>query len=249
MSCTLTRFPEEGGHRSVALHLWHVARLATALTGIRAMLPLLVRHLVRQFSNGLAALAAGDCVQRVASRAKSRIANLRGLAGKEASGRTLHYALMACIDNERPMLWALIRSFRRIDYEIADEAGSSAEVLFGDLVTHRAGDPVHCFGIALIIRIEREVGENLRLLILNTRLIFHDWHVAMRTFVLDDNARFRMVKRLSPHARLPVRIARGIRHDARPPIEADGEVLARFRPHAVVARDAAVGGPKLWCGR
>ncbi len=68
------------------------------------MLPLLVRHLLRQFTNGLAALAASDGVQRVASRAKSRIANLVGIAGKEASGRALHYALMACIDDERPML-------------------------------------------------------------------------------------------------------------------------------------------------
>src|SRR5258708_3594374 len=29
MSCTLTRLSEEGGHRSVALHLWHVRYAAT----------------------------------------------------------------------------------------------------------------------------------------------------------------------------------------------------------------------------
>src|SRR5258708_32750525 len=98
-----------------------------------------------------------------------------------------------------------------MDYEIADEAGSSAKVLFGDLVTHRAGDPVHCFGLALIIRIEREAGEKVRLLILNARLIFHDWHAAIRAFVLDDSPRLRMVKHFAPHARRRARLARALR--------------------------------------
>src|SRR4029077_17141035 len=114
---------------------------------------------------------------------------------------------MACIDNERPMLGTLIRGLRWIDYEIADEAGWSPKVLFGDLVTYRAGDTIRGFRVVLLIRIERKVGENFPLLLLHVRVVIHHGHVAMRTLILDVRCRRGMVNRLPPHARLPVRIA------------------------------------------
>ena len=51
--------------------------------------------------------------------------------------------------------------------------------------------------------------------------------------------------RLAPHARLPVRIARRVRHHAGAPVEADRDILARGGQQAVVAGEAAVRGLKL----
>ena len=54
-----------------------------------------------------------------------------------------------------------------------------------------------------------------------------------------------MVDRFAAHARLPVRVARGVGHHARAPVEADRDVFAGRRGQAVVAGDAAVGGLKM----
>src|SRR5580704_201389 len=249
MPRALAQLSEERGDWSLFFHLGHMARLATAFAGVIAVLPLLVRHLLGQSPGGFAVLAQGSCVQRVAGSAKSRIANLRAFFRKESSGRALHYPLMARIDNERPMLGPPIRRLRRVDYEIADVTGWSAKVLFGDLVTHRAGDAVRRFCIVLLIRIEWKAGEDIHLLLLRVCVEVRHGHVAMRTFVLDLRCRRWMVNRLPPHASLPVRIARGVGHDACAPIEPDGIVCSRLRFHAVVASHAAVGCLKILRGR
>jgi hypothetical protein len=66
---------------------------------------------------------------------------------------------MAGIDVVRPMLGMLALAIWRINYEIADETGPGPEVLFGNLMTYRAGDAIRGRGGVLLIGIERKVWE------------------------------------------------------------------------------------------
>ena len=81
-------------------------------------------------------------------------------------------------------------------------------------------------------------------------LVARDGHVARGAFVFDHRFGFWMIDAFAAHAGLPVRIARGIGHDAGAPVEADGDVFARRSGQAVVTCQAAVGSLELWfrCG-
>src|SRR5260370_41504861 len=69
-----------------------------------------------------------------------------------------------------------------------------------------------------------------------------NWHMAYRTLVFNRSLRLRMIDRFPPHARLPIRIARRIGHNARPPFGPDGNILSGRRDQANVAGQATVGG-------
>src|SRR5690242_12009878 len=98
MSRTLPRRSEQRSHGSVASHLGHMTGLAAVLIAVSAVLPFLVGHLFRQFTNVFTFLVQGNCVQRVARGAQSGITYLRALTRKVASCRALHHPLMAGID-------------------------------------------------------------------------------------------------------------------------------------------------------
>ena len=65
-------------------------------------------------------------------------------------------------------------------------------------------------------------------------------HVAGRAFVLDRGLRARMIGDFAPHAGVPIRVARRVRHDRRAPVVADRHVLAGRRVQPAVTRDAAI---------
>src|SRR6266481_7827746 len=73
------------------------------------------------------------------------------------------------------------------------------------------------------------------------RFVAGDGHVAGGAFVFDGGFGFGMVDAFAAHAGLPVRIARGVGHDAAAPVDADGDVFAGGSHEAVVASEAAVG--------
>src|SRR5258708_26592481 len=112
-------------------------------------------------------------------------------------------------------------------------------------MTHRAGDSVFGGSLVVGVRIKWKMREDLSLAVLGLGLQMNDGHVADRAFVLDYRLRLRMIERFAPHTSLPVWIAGRIRHHAGAPIEADGDVLAGFRFHSIVAGNAAVRGMKL----
>src|SRR5215471_3676124 len=151
---------------------------------------------------------------------------------------------MAGIDGEWPMLQALIWPHWRINYEVADKAGSSAEILFGNLVTNRTGDAICGFGITSLVRIKGEMRKDFLLFSSGKGFVVRHRHVAARTFVLNVCAGARMVNCLSPNAGLPVGITRRVGHYAGTPVDANGEVLACFRFHTVVTCNAPVRGLK-----
>src|SRR5258708_4242074 len=87
--------------------------------------------------------------------------------------------------------------------------------------------------------------KNLSLAAFHLGLKAGNRHMANRTFILNRSNRLRMIDRFAPHAPLPIRIARRIPHHARPPSEADGNVLTRSRHNAIVASQAPVRSLKL----
>src|SRR5579875_3768080 len=66
--------------------------------------------------------------------------------------------------------------------------------------------------------------------------------MAEGAFVFDMLLRLRVVHNLPANAALPVRIAGGVRHDARTPIEADRVVFAFGRLYPDMTCNATVGG-------
>ena len=71
----------------------------------------------------------------------------------------------------------------------------------------------------------RAVSDPYGALVGKLRFESGDRHVTNGALVFDRSLRFRMIDRFPPHARLPVWIARRIRHDARAPRKPDGYVL------------------------
>src|ERR1700716_695438 len=164
---------------------------------------------------------------------------------QKTTGRGLHQALMPDVDSEGTVLRTLVIAVGSIDGESAIEALARAQLFFRDLMTHRAGDAVFGGSVVLVVRIKWEMCEDLRLAVLGLCLQVNDGHVAYRALVFDHRFRLGMIERLAAHTALPVRIARRIRHHTGAPIEADGNVLTRFRSHSIVAGNAPVRGMKL----
>src|SRR3984893_16651329 len=71
-------------------------------------------------------------------------------------------------------------------------------------------------------------------------------HVASGALVFNHCLRLWVVDIFAANTGLPVRIARGIGHDAGTPVEADGNIFARGSGKVVVTRQAAVGSLKFW---
>ena len=107
-----------------------------------AVLPLEVRHLLRQHSHLFSARAARRRVQRVAGRAQLRAANVRRLLRLEPAGRSLHDVLVPCSIANGPYSGMLALRLRGIDHKVPAEALLGAELLFADLVTHGAGHAI-----------------------------------------------------------------------------------------------------------
>ena len=82
------------------------------------------------------------------------------------------------------------------------------------------------------------------------RFISGQRHVADGALVFDMRNHLRMIERFTPDARLPVRIARRIRHDAGAPLKPNRNVLARSCFQLVMASKAAVRrlktAPRVW---
>src|SRR5258706_13810747 len=102
-------------------------------------------------------------------------------------------------------------------------------------MTHRASHAIFGLGVPLVVRIEWKMRKNLPLASLQLRLKAGNRHVADRAFVLYRSHRFWMIHRFTPHAPLPVRVARRIRHYAGTPIEANGNMLAERGHDAILA--------------
>src|ERR1700732_48605 len=121
----------------------------------------------------------------------------------------MHDALLSLLNLKRPIFGMVIFRDRRIDNKSSDKALARPEFFFAALVTQRTRDAV--FGQLVIFLVlvgpEGEVGENLSLASLQMRFITSHRHVTDGAFVLDRGLRFRMIKRLTPHACLPVGIA------------------------------------------
>src|ERR1700694_5538719 len=88
------------------------------------------------------------------------------------------------------------------------------------------------------------MAEYLAQLPLLPRFVTHHGHMADGALVFDGARRLRMVDRFAANTGLPIRITRGIRHDARAPIRPDRNVLPGRRDQPYVTREAAVGSLK-----
>jgi hypothetical protein len=113
-------------------------------------------------------------------------------------------------------------------------------------MTYRAGNSVCGDRILLGIFVEGQVRENFAETALQLGFVTRDGHVAVGATIFDDSSRFGMVQILAPHAGLPVRVARRIRHGARAPFETDRYILARWSREAVVTGQTAIGGLEPW---
>src|SRR5258708_35666349 len=107
-------------------------------------------------------------------------------------------------------------------------------------MTHRASHTIFGLGVPLVVRIEWTMRKDLPLASLQLRLKAGNRHVADRAFVLNSSHGFWMIHRFTPHAPLPVRVARRIRHYAGTPIESNGNILAGRCHDTIVAGQASV---------
>ena len=141
---------------------------------------------------------------------------------------------------EGPVLRVLVLGPGSRDHEFSIEAVSGSQFFFADLVANGTGDTIFgSYGI-LLVWIEREMCEDFALLPLKFGLIARDRHMTDGAFVLDVGNDFGMVHGFAPHAGLPVRIPRRIRHDARTPGEPDGNVVTVRGREFVVTGETAV---------
>ena len=125
----------------------------------------------------------------------------------------------------------------------ADEALRRAQAIRRDLMTHRAR---HAVGgeraVAVGAALDGKVREHLAFAAVGVRLCARHRHVAGRALVLDRALLERVIDGFAPHRRLPVRVARRVRHHRGAPRDADRHVFAAGRHQAVVARHALGGG-------
>src|SRR6202043_3657905 len=116
---------------------------------------------------------------------------------------------------------------------------------FPDLVTNRARDSVRRGTVLLVGRRYRQMLKDFCLLSLGLRGQVRDRHMTNQKFILNIRLRLGMTQRSPPHASLPVGIARGVRHDAGPPLKSDGNIFAGTGLQFVMTSNASVGGAKL----
>ena len=151
-----------------------------------------------------------------------------------------HDRLAPRIDLRRPEDHPRAVLRRRLHDEFAVEALARAQPLVRYLVTHRAGDAVgrELLELGAVVLVERQVCEHLAFAAGRAGNLRRHRHVAFRALVLDGGRVHRMIDRFAPDARLPIRIACGVRHHGRAPRCADGHVFTAWRDQVVVARDA-----------
>src|SRR5258708_4713986 len=109
-------------------------------------------------------------------------------------------------------------------------------------MTYLARYPIRRLFFGWIVRIKGKMAKYFALAPLLPGLIARHWHMAYGTLVFNRSLRLRMIDRFSPHARLPIRIARRIGHNAGPPFSPDGNILSGWRDQANVAGKTTVGG-------
>ena len=192
----------------------------------RAVPPLEVRHLLGQRADDAPARLERLGVQRVAGGAQLRLPDVRRF------GRTTPVA--ECISAARPSstsngpnTGAAVPRWLGRTTKPPDEALARAEAIGGNLMAERAGDAVG--GQPCSLPAARPTADARtpapRPPAARRRGARHR-HVTDRALVLDRVGRRRVVDGLAAHRRLPVRIARRVRHHRGAPGRADRDVLA-----------------------
>src|SRR5579872_5459772 len=226
-------------------YLGHVARLAGLFAGVVAVQPFLIGHLLGQAADFSSVRTQCFRLQSMTAAAQSRVANLIALLRHKTAGRRLHHAPMSSINYKWPVLRSLICVVRTGDNNIPIVRFAGSQSLLLNLVTNGARDSVRRRTMLLVRRRYWKVGENLCLLPLRFRRQVRNGHMANRTFIFDVGLRFRVIQRLPTHAALPVGVARGIGHDAGPPLESNGNIFSGTCFQVVVTGDAPVGCTEL----
>ena len=212
------------GTSSLTVGMWHVWQLCVVL--VVAVQPLLIGHLFRQLADRPGPAASSACVKsvwQVAHSSESRMCVPS--VGLNVADEIITRGL-AVLDLERTVDRPLAGWPRRVDLEAADEALALAEVVRRDLMADRAGHAVGGQAIAGLRLDERQVREHFALVARELRFVPRGRHVADRALVLDGRLGGRVIDDFPPDARLPVRIAGGVRHHARAPVVADRDVFA-----------------------
>src|SRR5581483_17557 len=210
--------------------------------GIVAVQPLLVRHLLREFSQHFAGFIQRLRVQRVTGRTHGRFANVLRLHGAKPAGGSLHDVRQPVFHDKRTVFGMFVPGDGRLDDEPTVEAGTLPQVAGSDLVTNRASDAVLGGRVLLRIRVEGNVREYLPKLPLLFFLVPRSRHVTVGTTVFNLRLLSGMVHVFAPNAGLPVRIAGRISHDAVAPVESNRNILAGRGCELVVTGETAVRG-------
>src|SRR4029079_4540740 len=108
-------------HRYPLLHHRHMAVLASLLSRVVAMLPLLERHLLRELRQLLTLWPERCSVQRMATPAKTCIAHMVAPGWEVRRGRGVHHGLVPFVDVEGPILRPQVVSERFRDPHTPDE--------------------------------------------------------------------------------------------------------------------------------
>ena len=174
----------------------------------------------------------------MAGRAQLRFLDVRGRLRREPACRQ-HDPPQTVVHVERP---ENLRFSARADHEVAVEARFLAEVVGPDLVAGGAGHAVereHRVGVALPRGLEgvKHVAEAA----LGPGQHARHRHVTGRADVFNFRLRAGMIRDLAAHTRLPVRIARRMRHHGPAPDMADGDVVSIRVGQIAVAGDALIG--------
>src|ERR1700675_624047 len=139
----------------------------------------------------------------------------------------MHYGLMALVGVEGPILWPHIVLNRFGDRHVSNEGRIGSQSGLFNLVANGAGNSVCGCTVSFGKFLQWKASKHLRLPSGIPVCNMDRRHMANRALILDDRLRLRMIDGLAPYATLPVGIPRRVGHDARPPLRADGDVLAR----------------------
>jgi hypothetical protein len=170
--------------------------------------------------------------------------NMSSLHEAVAGRHHVHLGDVIGIQSVRAVEWTRIGSGRDDD-EVATIRRGRAQASGFNLMADRAGDAIGGGSVLWVIGAERQSREYFGLAVLGLIDERLQRYVAASAFVLDDSARFGVVETLAAHTALPVGIARGVGHDARAPLEADGHVFTIGSLELVVAVGAALGGAEV----
>src|SRR5436190_24121591 len=131
--------------------------------------------------------------------------------------RCLHDSNLSIFDFERTIFRAVASAARGVDDKSTNKAFTRPQLVFCDLVTERTGNAILRQSIHAVIGPRSQVREDFGFLSLVMRLVSRHWHMTNRTLILNGLFGFGMIDRFPTHARLPVRISRGVRHHGGPP--------------------------------